>query len=480
MKKARIIATLGPASNKLSIIESMAKAGMNVCRLNFSFGTKEEHLEMIAKIRQASKNIGKSLAIMQCLQGPKIRIGKLKNPVTVKKGQEIILSGNRNHDCEFTFPTTYSQIASDTEPGKKILIADGRVILKVIESYPDKKEVKCKVIEGGTILTGKGINLPYTKISLPTLTEKDIEDAKFGAKAKVDYISFSFVRKGSDIVQLRKLLDNNGGKQIPIIAKIEKPEAVENIDEIIKESNGIMIARGDLADELSFAKVPIVQKEIIKKANKKGKITIIATEMLSSMVDNQLPTRAEVSDVANGIFDGSDVVMLSNETAMGEFPVLAVKTMSDIVIEAENAFIDEPFYNDLELPDVHKLNEALCSAAAHLSYDLNNDAIAIFTRSGLTAQILSKYRPDCTIFAATNRKRTYYKLAFSHGIFPILLEDKIFKNEKANAKAIPVLINQLTERRLINKSRNLIVIAGDFSEGRWKINTIKVMKLQYS
>ncbi|MCP4178179.1 MAG: pyruvate kinase [bacterium] len=477
MKKARIIATIGPASNKLTTIESMARAGMNVCRLNFSFGTKEEHLKMIATIRQASKNIGKSLAIMQCLQGPKIRIGKLKNPVTVKKGQEIILSGNTTHDCECTFPTTYNLIASDTKPGKKILIADGRVILKVIEAYPKKKEVKCKVIEGGTILTGKGINLPYTNISLPTLTEKDIEDAKFGVKAKVDYISFSFVRKGSDIVQLRNLLDENGGAQIPIIAKIEKPEAVENIDKIIEEANGIMIARGDLADELSFAKVPIVQKEIIKKANKKGKITIIATEMLSSMVENQLPTRAEVSDVANGIFDGSDVVMLSNETAMGEFPVLAVKTMAEIVEEAEKAFVGEPFYGDLELPDVNKFNEAICASAAHLSYDLNNDAIAIFTRSGLTAQILAKYRPDCTIFAATNKKRTYYRLAFSHGIFPVLLEDKIFKTEKANAKAIPALLAQLTERKLLKKSKNLIVITGDFSEGRWKINTIKVMKL---
>ena len=199
--------------------------------------------------------------------------------------------------------------------------------------------------------------------------------------------------------------------------------------------------------------------------------------MLSSMIENQLPTRAEVSDVANGIFDGSDVVMLSNETAMGKFPVLSVKTMTEIVEEAEKAFVGEPFYNDLELPDVHKFNEAICASAAHLSYDLNNDAIAIFTRSGLTAQILAKYRPGCTIFAATDREETYYRLAFSHGIFPILLEDNIFKDESANAKAIPTLLSHLSKRKLLNKSKNLIVITGDFSEGRWKINTIKVIKI---
>ena len=270
MKKTKIIATIGPASNSVITIEKMVKAGMNVCRLNFSFGLPEEHMAMIRKVREVSDKLNQSLAIIQCIQGPKIRMGKLNAPVTVKKGQEIILSGKTEHKDEFTFPTTYAQIASDTEPGKTILIADGKIIVKVIQTHKDKKEVVCKVVEGGTILTGKGINLPYTNISLPSLTPKDIEDVKFAVKSgEIDYIDMSFVRHPEDIRKLRKILKELGGEHIGIIAKIEKPEAVENIDGIIDEADGIMVARGDLADEVSFAKVPVIQKEIIRKAGKK-------------------------------------------------------------------------------------------------------------------------------------------------------------------------------------------------------------------
>ena len=349
MKKTKIIATIGPASNLLKTIEEMAKAGMDVCRLNFSFGTIEEHHEMISTIRKAAKNVGKAIAVMQDLQGPKIRIGKLNADVTVKKDQKIILSGKAEHKEEFTLPTTYAEIASDTEKGKTILLADGKIILEVLDTNKEEKEVHCKVLEAGTILTGKGINLPYTNISLPCLTEKDIQDAIFGAEAGVDYMSLSFVRKAKDVTELRKLLKKHGREDIPIVSKIEKPEAVDNIDAIIEETDVIMVARGDLADEVSFAKVPVIQKKIIRKVNIKGKLAIVATEMLGSMVDNQLPTRAEVSDVANAVLDGTDLTMLSNETAMGKFPVDAVKMMAEIAREAEDSIIGHDYIDELEL-----------------------------------------------------------------------------------------------------------------------------------
>lgn len=469
MKNTKIIATIGPASRDQSTIEKMAKAGMNVCRLNFSFGTHDEHLETISIIRKASKKTGIPIAIMQDLQGPKIRVGKLNSPVTVKEGQELILSGNTKHNEEFYIPTTYSQIASDTKKDKKILLADGKIILKVLNTNSSKKEVRCKVIEGGTILTGKGINLPYTNISLPCLTEKDIKDAKFGAKAGIDYMSLSFVRKAKDVEALRKLLKDQGKENLPIVSKIEKPEAVDNIDAIIDATDAIMIARGDLADEVSFAKVPLIQKKIVAKANKKGKSTIIATEMLGSMVDNQLPTRAEVSDVANGVLDGADLVMLSNETAMGKYPVKAVKMMAQIAEEAESTFEGEDFYRELDLPKIHGQRELLCSAASFMSYDLKNDNIVVFSLTGLTAKILSKFRPEATIFAATYKEEVYHKMAFYNNVYPLLI------NKKDSIQFIPSMEEKLRKMKLINKGDTLIFLTAERINNTWtETNSIKV------
>jgi pyruvate kinase len=478
MKKAKIIATIGPASNNPATIEKMVKAGMNVCRLNFSFGTPEEHMNMIKKVRAVSEKLGKSLAVIQCIQGPKIRIGKLNKPVTVKKGQEIVLTGRTEHKDEFVLPTTYEQIANDTEKGKTILIADGKIIIKVVSTNKRKKEVLCKVIEGGTILTGKGINLPYTNISLPSLTPKDIEDVKFAVKSgEIDYINMSFVRHSNDITKLRKILKELGGEHIGIIAKIEKPEAVENIDSIINEADGIMVARGDLADEVSFAKVPVIQKDIIHRANKKGKITIIATEMLSSMVSSQLPTRAEASDVANGVIDGTDNVMLSNETAMGQFPVESVKVMSEIVEETEKSLLGLNSYQKLDLPKINELNEAICSAAAQLSYNLNNEVLMVFTRSGLTARIISKFRPESTIFAATFDRSTYQQLAIVHNVYPILMDEKKVKIGTAFKETIPAVSKILLEKKLAKKGQKIIIITGDQAKKDWEINAVQVHTL---
>ena len=475
MKKTKIIATIGPACKDQETIEKMAKAGMNVCRLNFSFGTFEEHQKLISTIRKVSKNIGIPIAIMQDLQGPKIRVGKLNAPVAVKLGQEIILSGNTEHKEEFYLPTTYKEIASDTEKGKTILLADGKIILEVLNANAKKKEVLCKVLESGTILTGKGINLPYTDISLPCLTEKDIEDAIFGAQAGVDYMSLSFVRKPEDVTELRELLKKHGGEDIPIVSKIEKPEAVDNIDAIIDVTDAIMVARGDLADEVSFAKVPHIQKQIIKKANIKGKSTIVATEMLGSMIDSQLPTRAEVSDVANSVLDGTDLTMLSNESAMGKYPVKAVKMMAEIVMEAEASVTSHDYLEEMELVEADSTLEALCSAVAYLSYDLSNTPIAVFTRNGVTPKLLSKFRPETTIFAATYKEDVYRKMAFLNNVYPVLLDEKDFKSPETLQRTIPALGNVLHERKLIKKGQLAIVITAEYIDGKWTgMNTIKV------
>ncbi len=476
MKKTKIIATIGPACKDQKIIEEMAKAGMNVCRLNFSFGTEEEHYEMIDTIRKAAKNVGRPIAIMQAIQGPKIRVGILNAPVTVKKGQEIVLSGNKEHKDEFVLPTTYAEIASDTKPGKTILVADGKIILEVVKTEKEAKKVHCKVVEAGTILTGKGINLPYTNISLPCLTEKDIKDATFGAKAGVDYVSQSFVRQPEDVLELRKLLKENGREDTPIIAKIEKPEAVDNIDKIIEYADGIMVARGDLADEITFAKVPHVQKEIIKKANSKGKLVIVATEMLSSMIDNQLPTRAEVSDVANAVLDGTDLTMLSNETAMGKFPVKSVSMMAEIAMEAEKSqHIDHSYLEELELLEADNTLASLCAAVANLSYDLGDVPIAVFSRTGKTPKLLSKFKPETTIFVATYKERCYRRMAFLNNVYPVLMDEKDFKTPETFQKIMPAMGDILCERGLVQKGQQVIVITAEYRNGKWSdMNTIKV------
>ena len=281
MKKCRIVATVGPACESPAMLEKIIRAGVDVCRLNSSFGTNEDRLAKIRNIRNISAVLRKPVAILQDLQGPKIRVGKLKEPVKVKKGETLILTGGTEHTERLRLPTTYTCIAKDCEAGKIILVADGRIILKVEKTDRRHDAVYCKVINGGEILSGKGINLPYTKISLPALTEKDEADAVFGAEAGVDYIGMSFVRTPADVCRLKNLF-RKIGKSVPVIAKIEKPEAVENIGAILEVVDGVMVARGDLAVELSYAKVPTAQKMIIHEANRRGKITLTATEMLSS------------------------------------------------------------------------------------------------------------------------------------------------------------------------------------------------------
>ena len=470
-RKTKIIATIGPSSESPEMLTSLFKAGVDVCRLNFSFGGHDEHLKMIRKIRAASKKAGKPVAILQDLQGPKIRVGKLNSPVTVKKDDIIILSGNSGHDNKKVLPTTYTNIADDTEAGKIILLADGTITLMVTKTERKKRAVHCRVINGGTISTGKGINLPYTKISLPSLTAKDKKDAVFGAKAGVDYIALSFVRTANDVIKLRKILKKHG-EETPIIAKIEKPEALDNIEEIIDAADGIMVARGDLAVEISIAHVPVAQKKIIGLANQKGKITITATQMLETMIENPVPTRAEASDVANAILDGTDAIMLSGETAIGRYPEKVIKIMTQIAREIESSqFAPQGVIKMLDLPEDDAIRNAICAASSYLSYITEEKGLAVFSSSGMTVRILSKFRPQTNIYAASNKEKFCNRMALLHNVCPVLVKGHNLKSAVSSGNAFK---KELLKRKLVKKGDKIIILTGGHDKTPWQTDTIKV------
>ncbi|MCF7790422.1 MAG: pyruvate kinase [Victivallales bacterium] len=474
MRRAKILATLGPSCNTPEVLEEMINSGVDVCRINFSYGTQRENKKLIDMVRKTADKVGKAVSIMLAIQGPKIRIGELKQAVTIEKDDTVILSGNSEHKESLYLPTTYPNVASDTKKGKTILINDGKVILRVLSADPASREVKCKVENGGSINTGNGINLPYTDISLPALTEKDIRDVKFGIKAGVDFMSLSFVRKPKDILRLRSLLEEEGHPEIPIIAKIEKPEALQYIDEIINISEGIMIARGDLGDEIPIQRVPAVQKEIIKETNLKGKFSIVATEMLSSMVNEPRPTRAEASDVANAVLDGTDVLFMSNETATGKYPIKAVKMMDSIIKATEKSFHEEYFHSGLDLPEVNSLYEGLCSAASQLSFFIGEKANLVISKSGNTAKILSKYRPQTPIYSVTDDKRTYNRMALYNNVLPILIDKRALKSTRP-VKVQKTVETELKKQGYIKTGDKLIVLTGVHDdEDIWKTNAVTV------
>lgn len=477
MRKTRIIATIGPTCDDVRTLKSLISSGVNICRLNFSFGSHEYHQRNIDNIRRISSQLGRSVAIMQDLQGPKIRIGKLNAPVELHKNDLVILSGNAVHKSELCLPTTYRNIAADSQPGKTILLADGRIILTVESADPARREVHCRVLNGGTVLTGKGINLPYTDISMPALTPKDLEDAEFGIAAGVDFFALSFVRIAGDIMRLKRLIKKHHA-DIPVIAKIEKPEALDHLDAILEVVDGVMVARGDLADEISFEHVPTAQKKIISHANAMGKLSIVATEMLSSMTDNPLPTRAEVSDVANAVLDGADMVMLSNETAAGKHPIEAVKAMVAIAAEAERI----PQRNDGELYSQSDAplepTHAMCLSASFLSHELNARAIVVLTTSGETARILAKCRPLCPIYAATYHELIYHRMAAFHNVLPLLLQGEHPEGSDQAHQSYEQISKQLLDKKLAKSGDRLIILAGiSGKDNQWRLNEIQLITL---
>ncbi len=459
MNKTKIVCTIGPASDKKTTLKKMVQAGMNVVRLNFSHNVQAYHLDVIKKVRAISNELNKPIAIIQDLQGPRIRLGDLpKAGYNLKKGEQIILS-TASRTKKGTIPVTYKQMHKDVQAGERIFITDGIIKLKVIKKKAT--EIFCEVIIGGHISSHKGINLPDTNVLVSSLSEKDKKDLEFGIKNQVDYVALSFVRGASEVFQLRELIKKIEKKKrikanppIKIIVKIEGKEAIDNLDEILESTDAVMVARGDLGVELPAENVPLMQKMIIDKCLTLAKPVIVATQMLDSMIDNSRPTRAEVSDVANAVIDHTDAVMLSGETATGKYPIEAVTYMRKIVEKTENSTYDDLVVIQ-KIKKIAPINEAVSSVAKSLADQVKVKFILVASISGHSGRIVSRYRPEKTIFVATAEERVKRQLCLTWGVRPFVLP-KCTTNNQFIEKAE----NYLIKNKLAQKGDSFIVIGG--------------------
>ncbi len=417
-RRAKIVGTLGPASNNEATFRALVRAGLDVARLNFSHGTHPEKLKLIEMVRKVAAEEGKELCILGDLQGPKIRTGKLQNgtPVQLEAGKKLTITPRDIPGNADVISTTFPTLAENLSSGARILLSDGLIELRVIAVRGD--DVECEVINGGLLGENKGINLPGIAVRVPSLTEKDEADLEFAVKNNVDAIAVSFVRTGDD-VRLVKQRITKLGADTWVIAKLEKPQAIEHLEEILEIADGIMVARGDLGVEVPPEKVPAIQKHVIRRASEHRKPVITATQMLESMIENPRPTRAEASDVANAIYDGTDAVMLSAESAAGKYPVEAVKMMSRIVVESESQIRETFSPHDVRPSTRLSVAETICESMAHAAQDLDVRAIAVFTETGTTARQLSKYRPAPPIYALSSVAASINRMCLLWGVHPI-------------------------------------------------------------
>jgi pyruvate kinase len=450
MANTKIVATLGPATDSQEIIGQLLRAGADVFRCNMSHGTQAEHGARIQRVRQAAKEMGVHAAILIDLQGPKIRLGTIEGGGCVLKAGERFtlttepLEGN----CQRA-ACSYPSLARDVTSGDRILIDDGSVELRVIRS--DGISAECEIVTGGRISDRKGINLPGVNVSTPSLTKKDISDLRFGIEIGIDIVALSFVRKRDDVLRLRVHLEDNDAR-IPIVSKIEKPEGWTNLDSILQESDGVMVARGDLGVEMALERVPSIQKEIIHRARAHGKFVITATQMLDSMMDRPYPTRAEVSDIANAIYDGTDAVMLSGETSMGKYPVEAVRIMDRIAVEAESTI---PPFSELPPVENTKFADVIAAVAYRAARAVNAKAIVVFTATGATARIVSRYRPPVPIYAFTASDVTARQLQANYGVRAMLSSDP-----RSTDAMLNLLDLVLMENGTLQRGDTIVFIAG--------------------
>jgi len=466
-RRTKIVCTLGPASSDEAAIERLARAGMNVARLNFSHTGPEGGAEIIRRIRRVEERLGRPLAILQDLQGPKIRLGAFRDGgTTLKEGAEFVITTRPVEGSAARASTTYAGLARDVKAGDRILLADGMLQLDVVQS--DGIEARCRVVAGGPVSDHKGINLPGVDLDIPALTEKDQDDLAFGVKAGIDFVAISFVRTATDILDAKDYLAEIQG-DVPVIAKLEKPEVLRRLDDVLKVTDGVMVARGDLGVEMPLEEVPVVQKSIIRRAQRYGTPVITATQMLESMMEHPRPTRAEASDVANAIFDGTDAVMLSEETATGHFPEEAVKVMARIAVEAERGL---PFYEDrprrfqaMDMNFPGAIGEAACQAAV----ELGAKAICIFTQTGSMARIVSKLRPPTPVVAFTPHGNVLRRLALYWGVQPRLITMSDHTEE-----LIEKIDAALTEDGSVRKGDVLVITAG---APMWVKGTTNLLKL---
>ena len=421
MRKTKIVCTIGPASETPELLESLIKAGMNVARLNFSHGSHEEHAMRIKRIREAAEKTGKIVGILLDTKGPEIRTHKMENDsIDLVTGQDIAISMTEVLGTSEKFSITYEQLIEDVKEGSIILLDDGLIELRVKSIDKENGLIHTFVENAGTLKTKKGVNVPGVSVQLPGITEKDAQDILFGIEQGVDFVAASFVRRASDVMEIRSLLEQNNGAHIQIIPKIENQEGVDNIDEIILVSDGLMVARGDLGVEIPAEEVPLVQKSLIEKCNSAGKPVITATQMLDSMQRNPRPTRAEASDVANAIFDGTDAIMLSGETAAGIYPVESVETMHRIAMTTEDALNYKQIVSTRRKEKESNMTEAIGQAVAYTALNLKVKAIIAPTESGHTAKMISKYRPGAPIIAVTSSDIPSRKLTLVWGVQPIV------------------------------------------------------------
>ena len=417
IKKTKIIATIGPSSSSSKTVEQMMLEGVDVFRINFSHAKHNEVKKTIKLIREIDKKLSLNTAIIADLQGPKLRIGKMKKNSSFNKGDKITInSKSQLVGNSKKLYVNYKNLAKDIKEGENILLDDGKIILKVL-SRNKIDLITAEVIQGGNIDSNKGFNLPNTKISLSPLTEKDIEDAILAIKEKVDWLALSFVRSKSDIEDLLKIIDQNSEYRIPVIAKIEKPEALKNIDEIIKVSSGLMVARGDLGVEIQASEIPLIQKKLVAKAKKARIPVIIATQMMESMMESMSPTRAEVNDVANSVMDGADAVMLSGETSVGKYPLEVIKTISSIINKVENSnLISLANKRPKNKKSKRYITKSICFSAAKMANDIKAKAISTLTHSGYTAFQISSWRPSTHVLVFTSNKRILTQLNLLWGV----------------------------------------------------------------
>ncbi|MCM3663719.1 pyruvate kinase [Mesobacillus subterraneus] len=456
MRKTKIVCTIGPASESVDKLVQLIEAGMNVSRLNFSHGNHEEHAARIKNIREAAERTGKKVGILLDTKGPEIRTNDMENgAIELQTGQECIVSMTEVQGTPEKFSVTYDQLIDDVHPGAKILLDDGLIGLEVISIDKAKNEIKTKVMNSGTLKNKKGVNVPGVSVKLPGITEKDAQDILFGIEQGVDFIAASFVRRATDVLEIRQLLEENNGSHIQIIPKIENQEGVDNINEILEVSDGLMVARGDLGVEIPAEEVPLVQKDLIKKCNTLGKPVITATQMLDSMQRNPRPTRAEASDVANAIFDGTDAIMLSGETAAGQYPVEAVQTMHNIASRAEQALDHKELLSARSKDTEHNITDAIGQSVAHTALNLEVNAIITPTESGHTARMISKYRPKAPIIAATSNDHVLRRLALVWGVYP-----QLGQKAETTDEMLAIAVEESVNSGLVSHGDLVVITAG--------------------
>ncbi len=464
-RRTKIVATIGPATQSEEIITDLIKAGVTTFRLNFSHGDHKDHQERIKTIRNVSEKLDLDIGILQDLQGPKIRLGRFKDgPVKVKKGDKFSLTSNEVECTKNIANVTYNKLAQEVTSGKRILLDDGKIEMIVENVDIENNLLECKVTVGGVLSNNKGVNFPDVQLSVKALTDKDIEDLEFGLTAGVDWIALSFVRNPSDINEIKNLINKNG-HSIPVVAKIEKFEAIDQIDSILPLCDGVMVARGDLGVEMPAEEVPLLQKELIRKANTLGIPIITATQMLDSMASNPRPTRAEVSDVANAILDGTDAVMLSNETAVGDYPVEAVETMATIARRIERDYPLKAI--ESHLPST--IPNAISAAVSNIARQLDAGAIIPLTKSGSTARNVSKFRPPTPILATTTERSVARRLQLVWGVTPLLV-----KNDDRTAKTFSIAMQIAQELGILKQGDLVVQTAGTLTGISGSTDLIKV------